>query len=310
MQGTTLGVAALLAFVAAVLIVWQVSLLIWRFSMRVLPAVPRRIGGSALWRRMVPWRQRLDTRFPRLAALVAGRLAVGSFVGLPLTLVAVAALYLLFLLTGIVEEVVEAEEIVAFDAAVSDLFIDYRDTFLLFVLAWITDLGAKPALVAVAIVATGFLWADRRPLYILPLWICIVGGLGTTWIGKFGFGRTRPEFVTDVIAHSPSFPSAHATGAVAVYGFIAYVLARDTPKHRQRFEITFWTCVLIGVIAFSRIFLAVHFASDVAAGLLVGGFWFLVALALTEIRRGARPCGNRGQPAIADPGAADDAAAG
>ena len=89
-------------------------------------------------------------------------------------------------------------------------------------------------------------------LLIPPLWVNFVGAQATTWAGKFGFDRTRPEFLTDVTALSPSFPSGHATGAVAVYGFVCYALARELDSPRQRFELAYWTGLLILLIAGSR----------------------------------------------------------
>src|SRR5690606_2768836 len=121
---------------------------------------------------------------------------------------------------------------------------------LLRLMGWITSLGDSASLAGVALVATGLLWADRRPRLILPLWITILGALGTTWIGKFAFDRPRPEFIEGFTALSPSFPSAHATGVAAVYGFIAYVVVRDLPGRRARFEVVFWTVVLVALVGF------------------------------------------------------------
>lgn len=274
----------------AALVVVALVLLALRFALRRLVALaarlahdlPPRIATSHRWRRLHPLKALLAARCPRLYSFLARRFSTDSFTGLPATLLAAAAIYVLFLLGGLVEEVVEADEVVRFDTAVNNSFAPWRETFLAEILFGITQLGDTATLVAVVIVSTGFLWAFGRPLFILPLWVCIVGSQATTWLGKYGFGRTRPEFVTEATALSPSFPSAHATGALAVYGFIAYAIVRDLPSPRQRFEVVYWTSVLIALIAFSRLFLSVHFASDVAAGLLVGAFWLLVGFGLAE----------------------------
>lgn len=247
--------------------------------------LPGRISASPRWARLHPIRALFAAKCPRLYAFLGRRVSTGSFGGLPATLLVAAAAYLLFLLGGLAEEVVEAEEVVRFDETVNGLFATWRDTFLTRAFLGITELGATATLVAVVIVSTGFLWADRRPRFILPLWVCVVGSQSTTWLGKYAFDRTRPEFLTDATALSPSFPSAHATGALAVYGFIAYAIVRDLPAPGPRFEVVYWTSVLIALIAFSRMFLSVHFSSDVAAGLLVGAFWLLVGFGLAEVPR-------------------------
>lgn len=245
------------------------------------PAVRR----SRVWQRSHPLRAWMAARFPRLYAALAARLTPRVFTGLPLTLLVTAALYLAALFGGLLEDVLQQERIVHFDVAVNDAFVPYRIKPVLTTFLWITALGAGPAVCAAAIIATGFLWAHRRPGFIIPLWIAFLGSQATTYVGKFAIGRVRPEFLSDIAAATPSFPSGHTTAATAVYGFLAYAIARDLPVLRQRFEVVFWTVLLVLLIGFSRIILSVHFLSDVLSGLLVGGFWLIVAFALSEWAR-------------------------
>lgn len=230
-------------------------------------------------------RAQLSKSFPRSWAFIAARFTPGRPTGLLLTLIGGAALYLGLLFAGLIEDVLEADEIVATDRYITDLIAPGRHPILVHVFRWITELGSMPTLTAVAIVATGFLWAHRQIHYIASVWLTIAGSQITTWSGKFLLQRQRPDFILDVTAASPSFPSGHATGATAVLGIIAYVIARDLARPRASFDIAFWTLVLILLIAFSRIFLAVHYPSDVFAGLLVGGFWLLAGIALGEVLR-------------------------
>lgn len=225
---------------------------------------------------------KIRTSFPETTRLLEARLTPGRFSGLPLTLIVIAALYIGALLGGLVEELLEADELVRLDKDINRLIGPIRTDAMITVFIWITDLGGSAALVAVALVTSGLLWAHRRRHMIPPLWLTILGSQVTTYAGKYVLLRQRPEFVTEVAAVTPSFPSGHATSAMAVYGFIAYIIARDLTTTRQRFEMIYWTAVLIGLIGFSRMLLGVHYASDVAAGLLVGGFWLLLGFALAE----------------------------
>lgn len=278
--GLALGVVAAVVF-GLVLLHW----LLWRGLALLGRHLAAGMGrGRTAWARTHPLRAALATRFPVLYAWLAARLDPRAPSGLPLSLMVLAAVYLAAQLGGLVAELREAEELVAFDLAVNEALQPWRVPILVFLFAWITDLGAEPARIAVAITATGFLWAHGRRPVLLPLWVTILGASATTWIGKYAFDRTRPDFLTDVTALSPSFPSAHATGAMAVYGFIAYAITREAGTRRQRFAIGYWTAVLIGLIGLSRIFLGVHYVSDVAAGFLLGGFWLLVGISLAEWR--------------------------
>lgn len=223
-------------------------------------------------------------RSPCLHRFLRARLRRDCFAGLPLTLIVIAMAYLLALFAGLVEELFESTEIAAFDSAVSDALDPLRNVTSILVFTWITTLGDSGALVSAVAATTGLLWAGSRSYVILPLWLTVVGSLTTTWLGKYALYRPRPEFITDVTAFSPSFPSGHATGATAVYGFIAYIIVRGRQRMEERFEVAYWAAILALTIGFSRVFLGVHYASDVVAGWLVGLFWLLAGVAVTEQR--------------------------
>ena len=212
---------------------------------------------------------------------------MGAFTGLPLMLMVFATFYIVALLVGLTREVLEADETLRFDEAVNAALTPWRQKPLIGVFLWITALGSGPALSAVAMTATAFLWADRRANLIIPLWVAFLGAQLTTWVGKYAIDRHRPEFIEGLSAMSPSFPSGHATGAMAVYGFLAYAITRDLSDWSPRFEAAFWSAVLIIIIGFSRMYLSAHYLTDIVAGFLVGGFWLLVAFAMAEWREGS-----------------------
>lgn len=276
---------------AILAVVGCARLLAWQMVRLVRWALPRLLatGMPHLVERTRPGLDKLRTRMPRLYRAAAARLDAAQFSGLPLTLLTVAALYIAGMFGGLVEEIIEATDIQVFDQTINEYFTSWREQPWLSVFLWITALGAGPTLTAVSIVATGFLWALRQPHFIVPLWTSFLGAQATTWLGKYVVARDRPAFIDAATALSPSFPSAHATAAMALYGFIAYVLARDLTSVRARFEIAFWAGVLIGMIGLSRMFLSVHYTSDVIAGYLVGIFWLLVGFAMAELTRARMP---------------------
>lgn len=273
--------------VGAVVFLAALRLLSWRVLVEVMPASgqPSILHRLGAWPRIRRIRALLRLGYPRVYATLAARLARDRFSGLPLTLVVLGCLYIAALLGGLTEEVMEASGVVRFDHVANDFLTPFRDRRLVAAFLWITALGAGPALTAVAATATSFLWATRRTADIAPLWIAFLGAQATTWSGKYFVARHRPDFIQAVSEASPSFPSGHATGSMALFGFLAYALARDMPDPRNRFELVFWTAMLILAIDFSRIFLSVHYLSDVAAGGFVGAFWLLVGLAFDQSRR-------------------------
>ncbi|MDX1655840.1 MAG: PAP2 family protein, partial [Candidatus Competibacteraceae bacterium] len=214
-------------------VLWLLALTLFRALIRALASQSLRRSGSLAWARTHPLRAWLKRHHPRLYRLMSRRLDPHSFIGLPLTLMVAAALYIGFLVAGLVEAVLEAEEMVRFDQRFNTLFESYREGVLVAFFTWVTELGSSAALLGIAVVSTGFVWAHGRGHLVLPLWVSYAGAHATTWAGKFVFARERPESVAGVEALSPSFPSAHATGAMAVYGFVAYAIARDLASFRE-----------------------------------------------------------------------------
>ncbi|HET7313485.1 phosphatase PAP2 family protein [Salinisphaera sp.] len=281
-----------LLLVGALIVGRVLAGLIWRFLRWVTPQTGRIATRSA---QRLPGRQRLanavSARFPRTSAWVAARFAIDRFTGLPLTLMVLLAGYLVSLGTDLAEDVIEGDQIVKMDHRINIALAPWRNADLLHVFAKITHLADIMTLLAVVLVATAFLWAHRRFRYIPGLMMAVIGSEALTYTAKYAVDRARPDFLTFASAATPSFPSGHATGALAIYGFIAYAIARDLRSTAVRFELAYWSVVLIVLIAFSRLLLSVHFFSDVIAGLLVGGFWLLAGFALTEYlnERSARP---------------------
>jgi undecaprenyl-diphosphatase len=111
------------------------------------------------------------------------------------------------------------------------------------------------------------------------------------YVLKAGFGRDRPDLVRLVGAHGPSFPSGHVLAAIALYGLLPLVVGLYT-RRRGLWWASFAVAVLlIGLIAASRVYLGVHWFSDVTASLLLGSFFLLgVEAFYRRLHDGASPC--------------------
>jgi membrane-associated phospholipid phosphatase len=165
------------------------------------------------------------------------------------------------------------------DIAANGFFGPYRHTPLIESFLWITTLGAGPTVLAVVIVASGLLATGERRALVRPLWLVYLGMEATVWSTKYAVGRIRPDFISAASALSPSFPSGHSAGSIAIYGFLAYVIALRLTDARQRAGIYLFTGGVVLAVGFSRIFLSLHFVTDVIAGYLIGGFWLLAGIA-------------------------------
>jgi undecaprenyl-diphosphatase len=146
----------------------------------------------------------------------------------------------------------------------------------------ITTLGNPTALLLICSgLAIGPLFSHRRQ-QATTLSIAAVGALGWNYWLKAHFGRARPA-LWDWIVHAGhySFPSGHAMGSIVIYGFLAYTLAEQFPQWRK--QIFTSSTILILTIGLSRLYLGVHWPTDVAAGYAVGLMWLIACLIAEEL---------------------------
>ena len=108
-------------------------------------------------------------------------------------------------------------------------------------------------------------------------------GFGGTLLNyglKSLFHRGRPEYASEFIHRmSYSFPSGHAMDSLIVYGFLAFLLLERITSPMRRRLVVAAAAVLIVAIGFSRMYLGVHYLSDVVGGFLAGMVWLMVCIA-------------------------------
>ncbi|HYJ78379.1 MAG TPA: phosphatase PAP2 family protein [Longimicrobiaceae bacterium] len=178
-------------------------------------------------------------------------------------------------------------ETLAFDNAVL-LWMHERATPKLTDLALnFTALGAGTVVWVVVIVASVFLWVSRHRYSAALLWVSLLGsGLISTTL-KASFSRPRPDLFPwrAPYAGESSFPSGHSMTAMVAYTTLAFLIARLEPSRGLK-RFTFCVAALIiTAVGLSRMYLGVHYPSDVLAGFAVGLAWALFcALAIDALR--------------------------
>lgn len=225
--------------------------------------------------------EKLVQRHAALCQFLAQRMNTNSFSGLPLTLLGVAFFYVLILFGGIVEDVLTGDPIVAADKRIANLLVLFRTPKLIEVFFWITLLGKWQVILSFTIALLGTLWVWRKRGYILPFLLTVVGSAIFTYLGKLAFHRPRPD-IQVYAEHSFSFPSGHATLAVAFYGFVTYILIRSTRKWKTKGNLLFPGVIIGFLIGFSRLYLGVHYLSDVWSGYLIGTLWLIIGISLSQ----------------------------
>lgn len=171
--------------------------------------------------------------------------------------------------------------ITVLDVRIENFFYAFRDLESVKFFIWITLLAKWQIIAGSAFTAIIIIWLWRKKTYIIPLLAVISGGGLFNLIGKLALHRERPE--TALYTESTfSFPSGHSTVAVAFFGFIIYILMRGGLKLKYKIGILFFGVVLILLVGLSRLYLGVHFLSDVLGGYLLGLFWLIAGIIIVE----------------------------
>jgi membrane-associated phospholipid phosphatase len=229
------------------------------------------LGADVAWRRASRRRQRAEP---------------GTEISVlrPLTGIAIVlALVLISVALGVA--VREQAGLTRFDAGLAQ---DLRTSMPLPVLrgiSWVTHLG-DPLLVAGASALVTLILAIRRHIQLAIVWTVALAGTALINSGlKTWFERARPlNGQGYIVEHSWSFPSGHASGSMAFYGMLAYVLLRLLPARHHR-AVIMGAALLITIVGISRILLQVHYFSDVLAGYTTGAAWLTLCIGTAETLR-------------------------
>jgi undecaprenyl-diphosphatase len=190
---------------------------------------------------------------------------------------------------AIASEVREGET-QAFDEAVIRWMGANHSPALDAVMIEITALGTGTVVLMIVAIAALFLTLSARKYSAILLLVAASGGILLNGVLKLGFDRPRPSiFVPDVHAVSSSFPSGHAMSSAIVYGTVAYLAARLHRRRWARWLVMVFALVVIALISFSRMYLGVHYPSDVVAGVLIGLAWAAFCMATLEAIQRFRP---------------------
>lgn len=148
------------------------------------------------------------------------------------------------------------------------------------VMLFITALGNPGSVVTVFISMLAWLGMKRRYADGIRFIIVCVGGASISYVMKLFFAKPRPELWTRLISETSfSFPSGHAVGSMVVYGFISYILAIKFPIYKRYIYAA--GSILIIAIGFSRLYLGVHYLTDIIAGYGVGILWLTTCLKIS-----------------------------
>jgi len=144
-----------------------------------------------------------------------------------------------------------------------------------------TALGGVLVLSLMCIFVCVYLWLHRQPKLAIFLAISVALGMALNTVLKSVIVRPRPDIVPHATdAALSSFPSGHAMMSTVVYLTLGALLSLSTSDRRIKFYILFWSVFLPLIVGISRLYLGVHWPTDIIAGWIAGATWSLLCLAV------------------------------
>ena len=200
---------------------------------------------------------------------------------------------------GMIADEMSEGDTAAFDNAILMLFRDPADPSQLFGPIWwqeavrdITALGSFSVLALILILVVAALALTGRRGTALFVAVSVIGGEILSSVFKAAFNRTRPDYIDPEHVLSASFPSGHAALSAVVYLTLGTVLAGSTDRPSLRAFYLGTAVVLTLAVGISRLYLGVHYPTDVLAGWALGVGWALlmgVAYRVWQMTRARQP---------------------
>jgi undecaprenyl-diphosphatase len=174
---------------------------------------------------------------------------------------------------------VKDHKIAQFDTSLTSFVRWFETPVLTTIMKWFTMIGSGGVTTILAIVCMVFLYKVLHHRYelILLVWVVIGSALLNTLL-KLVFQRARPILNRIIDANGYSFPSGHSMAAFSLYGILTYLLWRHVVSRTGRLLLVIVSVIMIFMIGISRVYLGVHYPSDVLGGYLASSSLLAISI--------------------------------
>ena len=222
--------------------------------------------------------------FGSLRAFLYARDSSEAYLGLHLTAGALVVTLCAFIFGHIAEDVVTMDKITMLDLQLSQWFHSRATPSLNRFMLLITHLHGTLGILALSLLLAIYWIRIKAWAWLITLVLTVPFGMLLNVLLKHTFQRTRPTFDVPLLTlDSYSFPSGHAAGATLFYGVLAAWLICTTRSWRWRAFIATLACLFVALVGISRIYLGVHYLSDVLAAVAASGGWLTLSLTAVAI---------------------------
>ncbi|WP_276370490.1 phosphatase PAP2 family protein [Chryseolinea sp. H1M3-3] len=165
-------------------------------------------------------------------------------------------------------------ELEGFDSSISKFIHSFRNDTLTAFFRVTTHFGDRLVYFILIILLAAYFFIGHKSWKFIIQTMLVLGlsSLSNIVLKKY-FNRSRPSLDHLIPVHTLSYPSGHAMSAMAFYGFLIYLSLRYVKGNTLKITMCIFLSVIILIIGLSRIYLGVHYPSDVLAGFIGGGIW-------------------------------------
>lgn len=233
-----------------------------------------------------PRLQRFRAAHPRLWSVVSGRLAQSEYLFLHLSIGLLISFAVIGIFGSITEDIVEGSPLTRFDEMVAIRMHDAVGQTALEAFRVLSATGSARAMSLLLVVGALVLLARRRTLDFLAWVAAFLGGALLDVALRAVVRRSELPFAADVVAGwRTGLASGHALGALVGFGMLAYLLVVSTRRRSAQVATVTAALLIVVAIAVSRLFLGVHYVSDMAAGIAAGMLWLTTCISGLEIAK-------------------------
>ncbi|MCL4476799.1 MAG: bifunctional DedA family/phosphatase PAP2 family protein [Nitrospirae bacterium] len=228
--------------------------------------------------------RRLSAQMPKTWDFIKARFNAGRWYGLNLTMGIVLFVLALFSFGEIIEDLIDRETLFYLDFRIQRLVEGIISPQTTRFMVDITNIGGVYLTALIAGIVFLYLLYKRCWWRLFAFFLVAGSGEAILVILKLLFHRPRP-MPQLIMAHGYSFPSGHAFSAMTIYGFLIYLTWTITGNKVMRFTISSISILLIFLIGISRVYLNVHYLTDVLGGYASGLSWLLFCVIMVNTVR-------------------------
>ena len=232
-----------------------------------------------------PQIKKVESKYPRFFKWLGNRLDPDYKYGRFLTIGCIFFALFIFFFLGVIQDIFARDPLALADQRITNLFVLFRSPNITRVMLYITYLGKWQLVVLGAILLSIILFLTGKRKYLYTLAISVAGGSVLTTVLKNVITRQRPSIANAVIVeNSFSFPSGHTFVVFSFYLLAAFILWGLIRNRTWRIILVLSSCVLALLIPLSRIYLGVHWTSDIVGTFSLGLAWLTVFITYLVIQ--------------------------